>query len=56
MIRLAVENARGLLFVGGSAWLYHGLAGVSRPVANIVAGLLLMAIGAYPYLRRKRTH
>lgn len=49
-----LENANGLTFVAGAAWLYVGVAGYSTPAANIVAGALVMAIGVGPYLRRKR--
>jgi hypothetical protein len=54
VLTLAIENARGLLVVVGAAWLYHGLAGFSVPAANVVGGVLVMAVGAYPYLLRKR--
>lgn len=49
-----VDNARGLLVVVGAAWLYHGVAGFSVPAANMLGGVLVMALGAYPYLLRKR--
>ena len=49
-----LENVNGLAFVLGACWCYLGLAGVSRPAANIVAGALVMAIGAYPYLKRRK--
>lgn len=48
------ENVNGLVVLGGAGWLYHGLAGFSRPAANIVAGVVLMAIGACPYVVRLR--
>lgn len=51
---VVVQNARGLVFVAGAAWLYHGVAAFSPPAANVIAGALLMAVGAYPYLRLKR--
>ncbi len=50
----ARENLNGLAFLAGAGWLYVGLAGFSPHVANVVAGAALMAIGAYPYLRRTR--
>ena len=53
-IALALENVNGLAFLGGSWWLYVGLAGFSRHAADVMAGLLLIAIGAYPYVQRKR--
>lgn len=49
-----LENANGLTVLAGAVWLYVGLAEISRPVANIVAGAVLMAIGAVPYLWRRR--
>lgn len=49
-----LENANGLVVLFGACWLYHGLAGFSQPAANVVAGALVMAIGAVPYLRRLR--
>lgn len=51
---LVLENARGLLVAAGGCWLYVGIAGFSRPAANVAAGLLLIAIGAYPYVKPKR--
>ncbi len=49
-----LENLNGLAVLGGAAWLYVGLAGVSRHAADIVAGVVVMAIGVYPYVRRTR--
>jgi hypothetical protein len=51
---LLIENARGLTVLLGAALLYHGIAGFSLPAANVTAGLLLMAVGAFPYLRRTK--
>lgn len=48
------ENVNGLAFLGGACWLYIGLAGFSPHAADVVAGGVLMAVGAYPYLKRKR--
>lgn len=48
------ENARGLLFVTGAGWLYIGIAGFSAHAADIFGGAVVMFIGAYPYLQRKR--
>lgn len=56
-IAFGLENMNGLVVLGGGCWLYVGLAGVSWPIANIVAGGLLMAIGAVPvWQQRKRKH
>jgi hypothetical protein len=52
VIGALAENVHGLVFVVGAIWLYVGLHGVSPAAANIVAGLVLLAIGAWPYLRR----
>lgn len=49
---VARENANGLLVLGGAAWCYAGIAGFSRHAADVVAGVLLMAIGVAPYVRR----
>ncbi len=54
VIAAALENVNGLAFLVGACWLYVGLAGISRPAADVTAGMVLMAIGAFPYLRRKR--
>lgn len=48
------ENVNGFVVLGGAAWLYLGLSGWSRHAADVVAGLVVMTIGVYPYLRRKR--
>jgi hypothetical protein len=49
---LLVENVHGLLFLVGAVWLYVGLRSLSPPAANIALGAILLAIGAWPYLRR----
>lgn len=41
-------------FVVGFVWFYIGVAGFSIPLARTIAGLLLMAAVAYPYLRRAK--
>lgn len=45
---------RTVTFVVGFAWFYIGVAGFSVPLARTIAGLLLMAAVAYPYLRRAK--
>lgn len=52
VIGALAENVHGLVFVVGAIWLYTGLHGVSPAAANIVAGAILLVIGAWPYLRR----
>ena len=49
-----LENLNGLAFLIGAGWLFVGLAGFSRHAADVVAGVVLMAIGVYPYVRRRR--
>lgn len=49
-----LENLNGLAVLGGAAWCYVGIAGFSRHAADVVAGVVLMAVGAYPYLTRRR--
>ena len=45
-----IENGRLCLVLGGAGWLYIGIAGWSRPAANVVAGLMLMTLGMFPYV------
>lgn len=49
-----LENLNGLVVLLGAAWLFVGIAGFSRHAADIVAGVVLMAVGVYPYLRRRK--
>jgi len=51
-ISALADNVHGLLFLVGAIWLYVGLHALSPAAANIVAGAILLAIGAWPYLRR----
>jgi len=53
-VALVLENVNGLAVLGGACWLYVGIAGFSTHAANIVVGVLLIAIGASPYLRLRR--
>jgi hypothetical protein len=52
VLRALLENVNGLAVVAGAAWVYVGIRGFSPHAANIVAGALLMATGASPYLIR----
>ncbi len=54
IIGLLAENVNGLAVLGGAVWLYVGVHGFSPAAANIVAGVLVMAIGLRPYLQRSR--
>jgi hypothetical protein len=51
---LVLENVNGLTFLAGAGWCYLGLAAVSRPLANVAAGAVLMGLGVVPYWWRKR--
>lgn len=51
---LLLQNVNGLAFVLGAAWCYHGLARWSPAIADAAGGVVLMAIAAWPYLRRAR--
>lgn len=50
MSRFLAQNVNLLLFSCGFAVLYLGVSTLSQSVANIVAGVLLMGIAAWPYL------
>lgn len=54
LIAFGRDNANTLVFVLGALWCYDGMKGFSIPAANVVVGVVLMALGAYPYLQRKR--
>ena len=49
-----LENVNGCAFVSGFGLLYLGVRGFSPPAADVVAGVVLMAIGAWPYVLRMR--
>lgn len=49
---IVLENINGLVVLGGAGWLYCGVRGFSRPAADVVAGVVLMALGAFPYVWR----
>ena len=53
-MKLLAENINFVAFSCGFALLYVGLSSVSRPVANIVAGVLVMGLSAWPYLRVRK--
>jgi thiol:disulfide interchange protein len=52
VIAAHVHNVHGLVFLAGALWLSLGLRSLSPPAAVIVAGAILLAIGAWPYLVR----
>lgn len=51
LLAVAVQNTQEILFVVGFVTLYVGVSSLSRPIANVVAGVLLMALAVYPSLR-----
>lgn len=48
-------NVNFLLVLCGLAVLYVGVSSLSRPVANIVLGCVLVGFGTYPYLRVRKS-
>lgn len=54
-LTVVAENIRFLLFLCGFALLYAGVSSLSRPLANIVAGGLVMGLAALPYLRPRKS-
>lgn len=51
---LVAEHQNTIVFGAGFGWLYAGVAGFSRPAANMTAGLILIAIAVWPYWRLSR--
>lgn len=47
------ENVNALLFVAGFGAATWGLAHWSAPLAAVAAGVVVMGLSAFPYLRRK---
>jgi hypothetical protein len=54
IVAVLLANVPTLLFVAGFVWLYVGVAGWSAPAANVVGGVVLMALASVPYLRARR--
>jgi hypothetical protein len=55
LLRLVAQNVNLLLVVGGFVSLESGLAvGWSGSVAAVVGGVLVMAAGAWPYVRKRK--
>ena len=53
-LAFVVENVNGVV-VGVGAWLlYSGIRAFSPAAADVVAGVMLMAIGAFPYVVRRQ--
>ena len=54
LLILAAQNANALTFVLGFGIAYAGVSAQwSSALANVAAGVVLMAIGASPYLRSR---
>lgn len=53
VVRLIGTNVNALVFVCGFVTAYIGAAQWSSAAANVAAGVVLMAIGAWPYLRQR---
>lgn len=49
-----LANLNALVYLCGFALLCLGVAGWSVPAAQVVAGVLLMCMAAWPYLRPAR--
>jgi hypothetical protein len=49
-MRWLLNNINGFLFVVGFALLSAGIAAWSPPAAAVVAGVVLMALGLWPYI------
>lgn len=47
------ENLHTLLYLSGLALVCDGVAGWSVPAAEIVAGVVLMAMAVWPYLHAR---
>ena len=54
MPNLIAQNVNTILFVAGFVLVYLGVAELSRAVANIVAGVVMMGLAAMPYLAHYR--
>ena len=54
LLALLAANVNLLVGLVGFVLLYLGVAGLSVPVANIVAGSLLLIGSLWPYLQPKR--
>ena len=48
------QNFNGVVYLCGFGLLCRGVAGWSIPASQIIAGLCLMAIAAWPYVRPTR--
>lgn len=53
-LRQLAQNVNFVVVLCGFLWLYVGVSGLSRPIANVIAGSLVMVAGAWPYLRMSK--
>ncbi len=51
-LRALAQNVNALLFLLGFAVLYVGVSGWSVPAARVIAGLLIILLALWPYLKR----
>lgn len=49
------ENLNAAVFAVGFATAYVGLSQWSSAAANVAAGVVLMVIGAWPFLRQRKS-
>ena len=54
LLAVLAQNLNALVCALGFALLCLGVAGWSVPAAQVVAGLLLMVMAAWPYVRPTR--
>ena len=52
--RALAENLNAIVYIAGFGLLCLGVSGWSVPAAQVVAGILLMGIASWPYLKPAR--
>lgn len=52
-MRFVLDNVNTLLFLVGYVALIVGVAGWSAPAAKVTAGIICIALAAWPYLRKR---
>lgn len=55
LLRLVADNLNGLLVCAGGWSVVHGVGLWSDAAAYVVAGVLLLGLGLWPFLRRGET-
>lgn len=53
ILALMLSNANAMTFLAGFGLAYTGIADWSRAAADLAAGLVLMFVGAWPYVRTR---